>query len=79
MTPGLAATAGEAGTRDGVGVPQDDAEAYRWFNLAATYIVPALRDFYVEQRDTAAARLTPEQRADAQRRAREFFEANPPD
>ena len=32
----------------------------------------------VERRDRAAERLTPEQRADAQRRAREFFEGHPP-
>ena len=64
---------------NGEGVPEDDAEAYLWFNLAATYADASNRDKFVASRDRAAARLTPEQRADAQRRAREFFEAHPPD
>ena len=64
---------------NGEGVPQDDGEAYKWLNLAATYADASDRDRVAEFRDDAAKRLTPEQRADAQRRAREFFEAHPPD
>ena len=60
-------------------VPQDDVEAYLWANLAATYADAEDRDRYAEFRDDAAERLTPEQRTDAQRRAREFFEAHPPE
>ena len=65
--------------RTGEGVPQDDGEAYLWANLAATYADASDRVRYAEFRDRAAERLTPEQRADAQRRAREFFEAHPPE
>ena len=64
---------------DGEGVPQDDGEAYLWANLAATYTDASDRDRFAEFRDDAGGRLTPEQRADAQRRAREFFEAHPPE
>ena len=64
---------------NGEGVPEDDVEAYLWANLAATYADASDRDRYTEFRDDAAKRLTPEQRADAQRRAREFFEAHPPE
>ena len=63
----------------GEGAPEDYAEAYLWFNLAATYADASYRYEYVASRDRAAEELTPEQRADAQRRAREFFEATPPD
>ena len=54
----------------GEGVPQDDAEAYKWFNLAATYADAEDREEYAEARDLTAESLTPEQRADAQRLAR---------
>ena len=63
----------------GQGVPQDDGEAYKWFNLAATYADAEDREEFAEARDLTAERLTPEQRADAQRLAREFFEAHPPE
>ena len=63
----------------GEGVPQDDVEAYKWFNLATTYADAEQREEFAEGRDFLAERLTPEQRADAQRRAREFFEAHPPE
>ena len=64
---------------NGEGVPQDDTEAYKWFNLAATYADAEQREPFAEGRDAAGERLTPEQRADAQRRAGEFFEAHPPE
>jgi TPR repeat protein len=65
---------------NGLGVPQDEVEAYKWFNLATTYTDPdVLRVQFANARDEAAERLTPEPRADAQRRAREFFEAHPPE
>ena len=70
--------------QNGEGVPQDDAEAYLWFNLAVTYssgsTFPAsTRDELIRLRDVSAERLTPDQRADIERRAREFFEAHPPE
>ena len=63
----------------GEGVPQDDVEAYKWVNLAATYADASKRDDYAAVRDTAAERLTPEQRADLPRRASEFWEAHSPE
>jgi hypothetical protein len=63
----------------GRGVPQDYVEAYKWLNLAMAYADAEDQELYAEARDDAAKRLTPEQRADAQRRAREFFEAHPPE
>jgi hypothetical protein len=52
---------------DGRAVAQDDVVAYMWFNLSAAQI-PQLR----EKRDRFANRLTPAQRAEGQRRAREW-------
>ena len=63
--------------RTGRGVPQDDVEAYKWYNLAATYADAEQREQFAERRDAAGERLTPELRTDAQRRAREFFAAHP--
>ena len=54
--------------RNGEGVPQDDVEAYRWLNLATTYTDASRREEFAEARDTTAERLTPEQRAEGQRR-----------
>jgi len=48
-------------------------------NLAATYADAEHREEFAEARDTAAERLTPEQRAEGQKLAREFFEAHPPE
>jgi hypothetical protein len=63
----------------GQGVPEDDIEGYKWFSLATTYADDPLRVFPAEARDDTAECLTLEQLADAQRRAREFFEAHPPE
>ena len=62
---------------DGLGVPQDDVEAYEWLNLATTYAVASIREELAETRDTVAERLTPEQRTEGQRRSREWFAAHP--
>ena len=62
---------------EGRGVPQDDVEAYKWLNLATTYADSSEREAFAEARDTVAARLTPEQRAEGQRLAREWAEAHP--
>jgi hypothetical protein len=62
--------------RSGLGVPQDDVEAYKWFNLAASRSTGITRISAVEARDQVANRLTPEQRAEAQRLAREWDEAH---
>ena len=50
----------------GLGVPQDYVEAHKWFNLAAARGEMAA----VKRRDALASRMTPEQVASAQERAR---------
>ena len=50
----------------GLGVLQDYVEAHMWFNLAASRGEAAA----LEERDAVAAKMTPEERADAQKLAR---------
>ena len=63
----------------GRGVPQDHVLAYKWFNLAAARSSGDVRDRAVEERDSVYELLTPDQRAEAQRLAREWDEAHPRD
>ena len=63
----------------GSGVPQDDIEGYKWFSLTVTYANGPLRGISAEARDDTAERLTPEQLAEGQKLAREWFEAHPPE
>ena len=57
----------------GLGVPQDYALAYMWFNLASSPATNTdLRQMAVENRDKVAAKMTPAQIAEAQRMAREW-------
>ena len=65
--------------RNGEGLPQNDVEAYKWFNLATTYADASTREEFAEARDPVAERLTPESRAKGQKRASEWFEAHPPE
>jgi TPR repeat protein len=57
------------------GTPQDNVSAHMWFNLAAARF-PASdtrnRDVAVRSRDVVAGKMTAEQIAEAQRRAREW-------
>jgi hypothetical protein len=54
-------------------VPQDYVLAHMWFSLAASRASDAaLRDMAVENRDRAAAMMTPAQIAEAQRMEREW-------
>ena len=62
----------------GKGVPQDDVEAHMWLNLATAQASAEERDEYVNERDNVAARMTPEQIAEAQRRAREWTPTDQP-
>ena len=55
----------------GEGVSRDDVEAHMWLNLAAAQFRPE-REIYVQGRDSLAERMTAEQIAEAQRRAREW-------
>ena len=57
---------------NGRGVPQDDAQAHMWFNLAGARGHEKAR----EARDAVRARMTPEQVAEAQRLAREWKPRN---
>lgn len=57
----------------GRGVPQDYVLAHMWFNLAAAQGDQNA----VKNRDTAAAKMTPAQIAEAQRLAREWKPAAP--
>jgi len=59
----------------GEGVPQDYVEAHKWFNLAASRYPAAeteKRGTSVRNRDLAAAMMTPQQVAEAQKLAREW-------
>jgi len=55
----------------GRGIPQDYVEAHMWYNLAAAQLTGEDRDLPVKNRDIVAERMTADQIAEAQRRARE--------
>jgi TPR repeat protein len=56
-----------------LGVPQDYALAHMWFNLASSPATSTdLRQMAVQNRDDVAAKMTPDQIAEAQRMAREW-------
>ena len=57
---------------NGQGVPQDYVEVHMWYNLAAAQQTGEDRDLAVKNRDVVAGRMTAEQLAEAQRRAREW-------
>ena len=58
---------------NGQGVPQDYVQALKCFNLAAaTSTKPDLHNLAVQSRDKVAARMTPAQIAEAQKRARNW-------
>jgi TPR repeat protein len=58
---------------DGTGVPQDYVIAHMWLNLAAAHLNPGPEhDDAMKRRDALAARMTPDQVGEAQKRAREF-------
>ncbi|MCK1541848.1 sel1 repeat family protein [Bradyrhizobium sp. 179] len=60
----------------GTGVPQDYVEAYKWYNLAASRSTTDAnkqnQDNATQMRDLVAARMTPEQIAEAQRLSRDW-------
>ena len=63
---------------NGWGVPQDYVQAHKWFNIAASQIpawhkdLKETRENALRNRDIVAARMTPDQIAEAQRLAREW-------
>jgi uncharacterized protein len=61
---------------DGRGVPKDYVAAHIWFNLVAHYIPGLLNEDALTLRDEVAAKMTPEQRVEAEKRFEEA--ARPP-
>jgi TPR repeat protein len=57
---------------EGKGVPQDYIQAHRWFNLAASSGDKVSAEA-AEDRELAASKMTPQQIAEAQRLANEWF------
>ncbi len=57
----------------GLGVPQDEAQAHMWLNLAASRFPPGEdRDRAVKSRESIAKRMTPAQISDTHKLAREW-------
>src|ERR1019366_4513070 len=56
----------------GEGVPQDYVQAHMWINLAASASMGDDQGMYSSARDAVAAKMTPQQIAEAQRLAREW-------
>ena len=65
------------GYAQGLGVPQDNVEAHMWLNLAASRLSGEAREPVVTMRDDVAARMTPADLSEAQRRAREWTATHP--
>ena len=61
----------------GQGISQEDVQAHRWFNLAASRMTGEAREDAVEARDRVADELTPDDLSEAQRLAREWDAAHP--
>jgi hypothetical protein len=57
---------------NGQGVPQDDVEAHKWCNLAASRSTYADQKRRAEARDALAKLMTPAQLAEAQTLAHEW-------
>ena len=76
----LAAAQGLAGAQynlgamyaNGQGVRRDDVQTYQWFYLAAANATGEVQKKAAKARDTFAAKMTPAQRAKAQKLAREW-------
>ncbi len=56
----------------GLGVPPDQVAAYEWMDLAVFRARGPIREKYSAARDALTARMTPEQLAEARRRAGEW-------
>jgi TPR repeat protein len=56
----------------GRGVPQDYVESHMWYHLAASRASSDHQKRFADARDQVARKMTPEQIAEAQRRAREW-------
>jgi len=58
--------------QNGLGVPKDDILAYMWLHLGVSRSSGSLPDIEAKMRDDISSKLTPKQRADAQRIIREW-------
>ena len=56
----------------GKGVPRDDIQSEMWLSVAAQRSIPGDRETIVEMKDSVAAHLTRQQKAEAERLAREW-------
>ena len=56
----------------GRGVLQDMVQTYMWYNLASVSLTGEMQDAVVRVRDLLYREMTPDQRAEAQRLAREW-------
>ena len=67
----------------GISVPQDDVRAHMWLNLAVSgrsgnaRLTDETRELAVRNRDVVAGLMTPDDRSEAQRLAREWDAAHP--
>jgi hypothetical protein len=61
----------------GQGLGPDDVTSHMWLDLAAARSTGEVRDLVIHSRDTVAERMTQNEIADAQRRAREWDAAHP--
>ena len=62
----------------GRGIPQDDVEAHVWYTVGAERGGDVAREWAAEFLEELEARMTPDQLADAQRRAREWTPTHEP-
>ena len=61
----------------GQGISQEDVQAHRWFNVAASRNTGEFRATVIEDRDRADGELKPDGLNEAQRLAREWDVAHP--
>jgi TPR repeat protein len=59
----------------GRGLPQDYVEALKWRSLAAAYASTDEQKTFIDARDAVAKVMTPEQVAEAKKRANEWVAA----
>ncbi|MDD5762714.1 MAG: tetratricopeptide repeat protein [bacterium] len=62
---------------NGFGVPRDELQAYMWYSVATSRRVEDTYKNYIEWRDDAGRKLTPEQLEKAQKMTREWEAKHP--
>jgi hypothetical protein len=61
-------------SKGGNGVEQDNAEAFFWFELAATGMTRSTGEKFIEARDVAAEKLSPAQQSEQRQRVHKWLE-----